>query len=65
MSKPAPPPAKEKGCMGCVHFFITHDRQRPYGCRKFNFKGPFMPVLTVRQSSGTDCAYRKLNRSNR
>ena len=50
-------------CRGCMHFFVTHDRQRPWGCRKFGFKGKSLPALVVFQSTGMHCAYYQQNPS--
>lgn len=50
-------------CQGCSHFFVTHDRQRPWGCRKFGFKGKSLPALVVFQSTGMHCAYYQQNPS--
>jgi len=44
-------------CKGCIHFFITYDAKRPWGCHKFGFKGKILPALTVYQSTGMQCAY--------
>ncbi len=44
-------------CFACVHHFITHDKSRPYGCRKFGFKGQFLPSRSVVQATGMKCAY--------
>ena len=45
-------------CHGCRYFFITHEPRRPYGCRKFGFKGKMLPAKTVIEATGTQCAYR-------
>jgi hypothetical protein len=44
-------------CFECQHHFITHDPARPYGCRKFGFKGQFLPSRTVFETTGMKCAY--------
>ena len=46
-------------CHGCVYFFITHEPQRPYGCKKFGFKAQKLPATIVIETTGTQCAYRK------
>ena len=48
---------KQPNCFECRHHFITHEPQRPYGCRKFGFKGPFLPSRMVFQETGMKCAY--------
>ena len=50
-------------CQGCRHFFVTHDSKRPWGCRKFGFKGKSLPALVVFQSTGMHCAYYQQNPS--
>ena len=46
-------------CSNCVHFFVTHDKNRPWGCKKFNFKSKSLPSQSVFITTGTDCAYHK------
>ena len=45
-------------CHGCAHYFVTHDRNRPYGCSKFGFKTKSLPSQVVIESTGMQCAYR-------
>ena len=49
-------------CHGCAYFFITHEAQRPYGCKKFGFKAQKLPATIIIETTGTQCAYR-INRS--
>jgi len=49
-------------CFECEYLFITHDKNRRYGCNKFGFKGPNLPSNTVFASTGTKCAYFKLKK---
>ncbi|MAK68361.1 MAG: uracil-DNA glycosylase [Halieaceae bacterium] len=60
---------KPTNCFECRHHFITHDQHRPYGCRRFGFKGPFLPSQIVFRETGTKCAYyetsRRPNKGNR
>ena len=44
-------------CFACRHLFITHQTQRPYGCRRFGFKSRFLPSRVVLQETGMKCAY--------
>ena len=44
-------------CFDCKFHFITHEPRRPYGCRRFGFKGPFLPSRAVFQETGMKCAY--------
>jgi hypothetical protein len=42
-------------CFKCIHYFITHDPGRPYGCRAMAFKSRTNPAQVVLQSSGMNC----------
>ncbi len=42
-------------CFDCSHYFITHDPDRPHGCRVHGFKSRTMPANEVRKSSGLAC----------
>jgi hypothetical protein len=50
-------PNKPLNCFDCRHHFITHDRNRPYGCRLFGFKGRTLPSQSVIEAAGMECAY--------
>ena len=50
---------KKVTCHGCNYFFITHRKQRPWGCKKFGFISKFIPSLEVFSTTGMECAYRK------
>ena len=50
---------KKVTCHGCKYFFITHRKQRPWGCKKFGFISKFIPSLEVFSTTGMECAYRK------
>ncbi len=43
-------------CNNCSHFYITHKRNFPYGCRAFGVISKKMPYLEVKNISGIDCA---------
>lgn len=50
--------SKEQGrpnCLGCLHFYITHEPAFPYGCRALGFKSAQYPASTVFASSGIHC----------
>ena len=49
-------------CYKCEYLFITHDKNRRYGCKKFGFKGPYFPSITVFSTTGTKCAYFKIKK---
>lgn len=43
-------------CMKCKHFFITHDRSAPRGCRAFQIKSASLPSTIVKQANnGQEC----------
>ena len=44
-------------CFRCEYLFITHEKKKRYGCKKFGFKGPYFPSITVFSTTGTKCAY--------
>lgn len=44
-------------CFKCKHFYITWDKNFPYGCRAMGFKSKEISSVVVRQSSGMKCLY--------
>ena len=42
-------------CRQCAHFYITWDRNFPYGCKAFGLKTKRIPSAEVYLSSGKDC----------
>ncbi len=42
-------------CHSCRYFYVTWDRNFPYGCRAMNFKSRILPCREVRQAAGVDC----------
>ncbi len=54
-------------CNKCTHFFITWDKNLPYGCRAMKFKSKKNPSIAVLESSGIACMLfkRKSNRQRR
>ena len=44
-------------CGKCEYYYVTHDRARPWGCRKFGFKSSRLPSHEVRSTTGMNCAY--------
>ncbi|GAB6193797.1 hypothetical protein [Desulfocastanea catecholica] len=42
-------------CLKCMHYFITHDPGRPYGCRAMAFKSRTNPAKVVYENSGIMC----------
>ena len=46
-------------CHGCKFFFITHRKQRPWGCKRFGFISKSIPSIEVFSTTGMECAYKK------
>lgn len=42
-------------CVQCQHYYITHDPQKPYGCRAMGFKSRTNPARVVFLTSGLHC----------
>ena len=42
-------------CSRCLHYCVTHDPARPYGCRAFDIKSAKLPMTEVREASGAEC----------
>jgi hypothetical protein len=45
----------QENCFRCVHYFVTHDPARPYGCRTLGFKSSQIPAVVVFADSGMPC----------
>ena len=45
------------GCLGCRHFRVTWEAERPYACLRFGFKSRDVPALEVERASGAPCAF--------
>ena len=50
-------------CSKCIFFFVTHDKNRPWGCKKFNFKSKALPNHSILMSTGMECAYHTLRKN--
>lgn len=46
-------------CYGCTHFFITWDKEFPYGCRKMEFRSKRLPSDDVMEADGQRCLARE------
>jgi hypothetical protein len=46
---------KPLDCMKCCHFYITHDKSFPYGCRSMGFKSKVIPSVSVVDASDMQC----------
>jgi hypothetical protein len=42
-------------CIKCIHYFITYEMARPYGCRAMGFKSKKNPARVVFENSGLEC----------
>lgn len=42
-------------CFKCRYFYITWEKDFPYGCKAMKFKTKNMPSMVVHQSSGIGC----------
>jgi hypothetical protein len=42
-------------CFLCEHFYITYERNFPYGCRIIGFKSRQLPSIDVYANSTMDC----------
>jgi hypothetical protein len=53
-------------CGDCTHYYVTWDKDFPYGCKAMGFKSRTCPAQEVRNASGMDCQLfeRKGSRSN-
>jgi hypothetical protein len=42
-------------CIHCKHYYVTWDKQHPYGCKRLGFKAAIEPALVVLRASGHRC----------
>jgi hypothetical protein len=42
-------------CSDCKHYYVTWDKDFPYGCKAMGFKSRTYPAQEVRNASGMDC----------
>ena len=47
--------SRDIDCRKCRHYYITWDKNFPYGCRAMQFKSAQMPILEVFAASGIAC----------
>ncbi|MDP4941173.1 MAG: hypothetical protein QNL95_05345 [OM182 bacterium] len=55
------PDEQRVNCYGCKHFFITWDKEFPYGCRKMEFRSKRLPSDDVIEADGQRCLAREEN----
>ena len=46
---------EDSTCHSCNHFFITHEKEFPYGCRAIDFKSVRLPSIDVEEADGQRC----------
>ena len=44
-------------CGKCKSFFVTHNKYKPWGCKRFGFKSQNLPSQVIFSTTGTNCAY--------
>ena len=42
-------------CLSCRYFFITYDKNFPYGCHHVGFKSRLIPSVEMFKASGIAC----------
>ena len=47
--------ANSISCYNCKFFAITWEKSMPYSCSAYGFKGPQMPSMIVKSTSGDIC----------
>ncbi|MDA9900989.1 hypothetical protein N9D99_00595 [Gammaproteobacteria bacterium] len=45
----------EVSCSSCKNFYITWEKEFPYGCRAMDFKSIRLPSLDVVEADGQEC----------
>ena len=53
------PETARVNCYGCKHFFITWDKEFPYGCRRMEFRSKRLPSEDVIEADGQRCLARE------
>lgn len=46
---------EKPNCSKCKHYFITWDKQTPYGCRIYGIKTQDRPSTIVKAAGGGEC----------
>ncbi len=42
-------------CLDCRHYYVTWDKEFPYGCKAMGFKSRTAPCLVTKDASGLAC----------
>ena len=48
---------KQVVCGRCKFFFVTYNKYKPWGCKRFGFKSQNLPSQVVFSTTGINCAY--------
>ena len=56
--------SNSRTCKDCVHFYVTHDPNFPYGCRRMDFKSRRYPYYVVQEATGQPCEMRCVKSSD-
>jgi len=51
-------------CQKCIYYFVTWEKNKPHGCKAYNFKSLQLPSLVVKQSSGISCNFYQIKNKN-
>ncbi|MBU0698331.1 MAG: uracil-DNA glycosylase [Proteobacteria bacterium] len=46
---------RKTDCHRCRHYYVTYDKDFPYGCKAMGFKSRQNPYIVVRNSSEHEC----------
>jgi hypothetical protein len=44
-------------CQKCKFYYVTWEKNKPHGCKAYNFKSQALPSIVVKQSSGVTCNF--------
>lgn len=58
---------KRPSCIKCIYYYVTHDHDKPHGCRAMGFKSQQNPAAMVFASSRIECQFfqSKIKKSGR
>jgi hypothetical protein len=54
----------ERNCHSCKNFYITWEKDFPYGCRAMDFKSSRLPSLEVEEADRQECLAHELKPSS-
>lgn len=44
-------------CFKCKFYYVTWEKNFPYGCKAIGFKGRELPSVSVKRNTGIDCQF--------